>query len=197
MSGSLKFAMAVTVVSLATPLSALAGDQYSFPSVNGAQVAAVATPSFAPNIPIDPAQPNLVPGAPGSLSAPMNYRRDRHEPPPPAVGAGAYSGGANGGDAASYRFVTEAIGSSAYANYVADYARIFSPGYAVKSWTNRMFGIVEIGYGAVDGWTSATYGMERLRGSSRRSETPPDLSTMPVFRPHPELDRSPAFSKNP
>lgn len=115
---------------------------------------------------------------------------NRHEPLPPPVGAYGDR------DAAGYRFVTEAISTSAYANYVADYARVFAPGYAVKSWTDRVFGVVEIGYGAVDGWTSATYDMARLRGPSRRSETRPDLSVMPTFRPHPELEQSPTFRRN-
>lgn len=192
MSATRNLAMAVTVAGLAAPMSALAADHYSFPSASGTQIAAVVTPAFLPNAPVDGAQPQVLPGAPGTLSLPpmLTNRHDRHEPlPPPAAGYGSR-------DAAGYRFVTEAISTSAYANYVADYARVFAPGYAVKSWTDRVFGVVEIGYGAVDGWTSATYGMERLRGPSRRKETAPDLSVMPTFRPQPELEQSPTFKRN-
>jgi len=99
-------------------------------------------------------------------------------------------------DAYSYRFLTHALASASFANYAADYYRLFTPGYAVTTWTERMAGVVDIGYGgAIDSWTAGAYYMARLRGPARRGETAPDLSLMPKFRPHPELEQNPTFTQ--
>ena len=99
-------------------------------------------------------------------------------------------------DIYAYRFLTHALASQSLANYAADYYRLFTPGYAVTAWTNRVAGFVETGYGnAVDSWTGGAYYLAHLRGPRVRRDSPPDLSPMPVFRPHPELENNPTFGK--
>jgi hypothetical protein len=88
--------------------------------------------------------------------------------------------------------MSHALATASYANYASDYARLFAPSYAVNTWTERVFGLVDAGYGAIDGWTAAAYGMPRLRSGLRR-EMAPDLAPMPQFRRHPELEQSPSF----
>ena len=87
-----------------------------------------------------------------------------------------------------------ALGYAGFTNYANDYYRLFTPGYAVSAWTDRVSGFVDIGYGgAVDGWTAATYYMPRIRGRHRDSS--PDLTVMPTFRAHPELQQNPTFTQ--
>jgi hypothetical protein len=89
--------------------------------------------------------------------------------------------------------MSHALMVAPYANYAADYARLFAPNYAVTAWTDRVFGVVDSGYSAVDGWTAAAYGLPHVQGPRRRGESSPDLTLMPTFRAHPELDRRPTF----
>ena len=85
------------------------------------------------------------------------------------------------------------MGYSAFANYANDYYRLFAPGHAVGTWTDRVAGFVDSGYGGpVDGWTVATYYMPARRGPRRDSA--PDLSLMPTLRAHPELQQDPTFT---
>ena len=60
------------------------------------------------------------------------------------------------------RLMSHALMVAPYANYAADYARLFAPNYAVSAWTDRVFGVIDGGYTAVDGWTAAAYGMPRV-----------------------------------
>ncbi len=175
------FATAVTTATLtiATASIAAAGEQYAFPSTNGVQVSAVSAPTFV-------RLPNVAPA--GGMFVYGQSGFGRHEAPP--LPAFAYAPP----QAAPYagRLMSHALMVAPYANYAADYARLFAPNYAVNAWTDRVFGIIDGGYGAVDGWTAAAYGLPKLRGPRRRGESTPDLSTMPTLRTHPEL-ASPTF----
>jgi hypothetical protein len=176
-----------TVLSIFTAGAAIAGENYVFPSASGVQLSATPAQTFAPPVQSsDHARVNLsVPMGTHAYGQPMF---STHEPPlPPPVFANLQQG------AAPYisRLMSHALMVAPYANYAADQARLFAPNYAVTAWTDRVLGVVESGYGAVDGWT--TYGMPRLRGPRHRGESTPDLTTMPTFRAHPELDRTPAF----
>jgi hypothetical protein len=124
---------------------------------------------------------------------------DKFVPPAPTSGRShdeRFGMRSRAAEAYAYQFLTHMLNSSSYANYAADYARLFAPGYAVSTWTDRMFGMVDAGYGGpVDSWTAAAYYMPHRRGPARRHESAPDLSTMPEFRPHPELQTNPTFNK--
>ncbi len=179
----------VSVVAAAIAASAApaqASDKYNFPSANGFAIGA--TPHFAP-MPVETKlMLGITPGAPADLSVPL--------PPATPYQAGRGSAGERNVDAYAFRFFTHALGSQSYRNYASDYYRLFAPGHAVSAWTDRMFGMIDAGYGgAVDGWTAASYYMGRVRGPSRRKETAPDLSLMPEFRAHPELSAPPTFGK--
>ncbi|MBP6013543.1 MAG: hypothetical protein KBA31_15055 [Alphaproteobacteria bacterium] len=183
-----------TVITIAVALSTAgassASNEYTFPSANGVQIATTATPSFNLTAPTTDRQLDVVvPVAGTSIAQSVGHHHRRYDvaPPLPIIGYG------RGGDAFGYRFLTHALMSAAYSNYAADQARLFAPAYAVSAWTDRVFGVVDVGYGAVDGWTAATYDMRRLRGPSRRSESVPDLSLMPTLRAHPELQQAPTF----
>ena len=188
MTTTWNFVTALALASAMCGTEAWAADQYNFPSPNGAGLSA---------------QPSVfVPLAPdgGTPSLNVNAGKAPHlAPPAPTTGTshserfGMRSAAA---EAYTYRFLTHALNSSAYANYAADYVRLFAPGYAVSTWTDRVAGVVDAGYGgAVDGWTAAAYYLPRLAGPMRRRESAPDLNPMPAFRPHPELQSHPTFNK--
>ena len=186
-------AIAVTIaLAFSTTGISSAADEYTFPSANGVLIATTAAPAF--KSPSDGGrQFDIVAPLGGSLAGRANgHTAHRYEvaPPLPIIGYGS-----RGGDTYGYRFVTHALMSAAYANYAADHARLFAPGYAVTAWTDRVFGITDIGFSAVDGWTAAAYHMPRVSGPLRRRESMPDLSLMPTFRPHPELERTPKFER--
>jgi hypothetical protein len=198
-----KFATAVTLAStLLGATAAQASDQYSFPSPSGALIAS-STATFVQLPGSDVSAGPLSPPGTGSqisaLSSPgMDTTAIPRLPPPPA-GSPNYRDRVernNGGDAAAYALLTSGLSSASYANYAADYYRLFAPGHAVAAWTDRVAGIVEAGYGgAVDSWTAGAYYLSRLHGPARRSESAPDLTLLPKFRPHPELEQNPGFSK--
>ena len=176
-------ATAVTAAALGMGLAGIgtAGDQYTFPSAGGVQLNATPAATFvapgttASGVPVGSA---FVYGQPGLA---------RHEQPlpPPAFAyqAAPYAGG----------MMSHSLMVAPYANYAADYARLFAPNYAVSAWTERVFGIVDSGYTAVDGWTAAAYGLPRIQGPHRRAESAPDLSLMPALGPHPELEQTRTF----
>jgi hypothetical protein len=184
---TLATAVTTATLTIAAASIATAGDQYVFPSANGVQLSATPAPAFVPAAPGGYPQANMA-GAGGNFVY-GHPSFGRHEPPPLPVFAYAPQ------QPAPYanHLMSHALAVAPYANYAADYARLFAPSYAVSAWTDRVFGVIDSGYGAVDGWTAAAYGLPRLHGPNRRSESPPDLSTMPPLRAHPELDRGPTF----
>lgn len=163
-----------------------ASETYSFPSASGLSIATA--PRLAPTADAKVTL-SVVSGTTEGL-APLS-------PASPAYSGTFTTGTAkSAADAYAYRFFTHALTSQSYSNYAADYYRLFAPGRAVSTWTDRMFGLVDAGYGgAVDGWTAASYYLGRVRGPVRRRETAPDLSIMPTFRAHPELSAPPTFNK--
>lgn len=182
MTTTRKIATLVTTaaLSICTAGIAAAGENYAFPSASGVQLSATPAPTFV--APADGSHVSVgnafVYGLP-ALAA--------HRLPPPVYG---------GGQAVPYasRLMSHTLMVAPYAHYAADYARLFAPNYAVTAWTDRVFGVVESGYTAVDGWTASAYGLPRLHGPRRRGESAPDLTLMPAFRAHPELDRGPTFN---
>jgi hypothetical protein len=183
-------ATAVTVATLmiGTTQIAAAGEQYAFPSPSGAQLASTPTPVF-----VVPGQNALSVGntPTGAKLAYGHASFANHEPPPIPPPGFAFS------TQTPYasQLMSHALMVAPYANYAADYSRLFAPNYAVSAWTDRVFGIVTSGYGAVDGWTAATYGLPRVAGPHRRGESAPDLSIMPKLRNHPELQESLTFDR--
>lgn len=173
---------------------ATADEKYSFPSVNGAAIGAM--PHFVP--PSAQAEGNVVLSSSVSgLGVKGVAKMDKVPIPLVSPAYGHFAALAPGGDAYGYRFLTHALRSQSFANYAADYYRLFAPAYAVSAWTDRVSGIVETGYGgAVDSWTAGAYGLARVRGPSRRRNSAPDLSIMPEFRPHPELENGPTFDRS-
>jgi hypothetical protein len=175
-------ALAGTSVSPAT-----ADEKYSFPSVSGASISAA--PHFVP-----PDGSAAFSASVSGLGVKGVAKMDKVPIPLVAPTYGHFAALAPSGDAYGYRFLTHALRSQSFANYAADYYRLFAPAYAVTAWTDRVSGIVETGYGgAVDSWTAGAYGLARVRGPSRRRNSAPDLSIMPEFRPHPELENNPTF----
>jgi hypothetical protein len=168
-----------------------AGENYSFPSVNGVALAVTPTPHFVP--PADAQAEAKIAPYTGSLSVVGVSKSGDYAPLPKYEGR--FGMKTTSGDAYAYRFLTHALASAAYRNYEQDYYRLFGPGYAVATWTDRVLsGYIEVGYGgAVDAWTAGAYYLSKLRGPRRRHESAPDLSTMPEFRSHPELDAAPVF----
>jgi hypothetical protein len=199
-TGKLATVVTASTILLAGSADAWASDQYSFPSMSGATIAA-ATPTFvAPAATVGEAgAPSAAPYASNSLSVGGAQVSYKFVPPAPTSGRAydeRFGMRSRAAEAYAYQFLTHMLNSSSYANYAADYARLFAPGYAVSTWTERVFGTVDAGYGgAVDSWTAAAYYMPRLRGPARRRETAPDLSPMPELRPHPELQAPPTFNK--
>ncbi|MFM9864667.1 MAG: hypothetical protein ACKVRO_13775 [Micropepsaceae bacterium] len=181
-----KIATAVTAAAVSFGASSIAsaGEQYVFASPGGVQLAASPAPTFTA-----PATAGVTVGNTFVYAPALN----RHEPPlpPPVFGYGAANAGPYAG-----RLMSHALMVAPYANYAADYARLFAPSHAVNAWTDRVFGVVDGGYTAVDGWTAAAYGMPRVAGPRRRGETSPDLTLMPSFRAHPELDRGTTTFRN-
>jgi len=177
-------------------MPAAADDSFTFPSASGTMIAATATPQFAP-----PAGAQVEAGfvAPETGGVVLTGVSKPDQIPLP-IGSpdhkARFGMHSQSGDVYGYRFLTHALASQSFANYAADYYRLFTPGYAVTAWTDRVAGFVETGYGnAVDSWTGGAYYMGRVRGPSTRRNSPPDLSRMPVFRPHPELETHPTFGK--
>lgn len=182
-----KIATLVTISSLSIGSAgiAAAGDSYRFPSANGVQLSAAPPPAFiTPAVGASQANAAGVGVANSYAYGQPAFAKLQIPLPPPGYASGApYTGG----------LMSHALAVAPYANYAADYARIFAPNYAVSAWTDRVFGVVDGGYTAVDGWTAAAYGLPRLQGQRRRGDSAPDLTLMPSFRPHPELDRGPTF----
>jgi len=182
-----------TAALLGTSSLAYAGDGYSFPSADGMLIAAAAPTFFLP--PSEAGTPVLA--GTEALSPPAVYGTGMASVPlaQPPVGAMFYAerfgAPARGADPYGYRFLTYALPYSAYANYANDYYRLFAPGYAVGEWTDRVSGFVEMGHGPVAGWTAAAYYLPPAGGPHK--DTAPDLTLMPQFQPHPELQNSPAF----
>lgn len=195
---SLTAAVALSLAA-ALALPAHAAEQYIFPSANGAAIAA-STPQFVPPANSESGTVQAVsPAETGAIS--VTGASTGAKIPPLPVGSPNYKERfgvrSQSGDAYAYRFFTHALASQSFANYAADYYRLFTPGYAVQAWTDRVAGFVETGYGgAVDSWTGGAYYLARLRGPSRGRNSPPDLSTMPTFRAHPELETHPTFDKS-
>jgi hypothetical protein len=191
-----KLATAVTAVAILAGSAnfAIAGEQYVFPSAGGVQLSSAPAPTF-----VVPGQAHAAPGIPASaIGGTFVYGQPalgRYEPPLPPPGYA--SGYAYGPQAAPYagRLMSHALMVAPYANYAADYTRLFAPNRAVAAWTDRVFGFVDAGYTPVDGWTAAAYGLPRIPGPRRRSEAAPDLSLMPAFRTHPELQDELTFKR--
>jgi hypothetical protein len=198
MTPTSKLATVVTAVAtlLTGTAQAWASEQFSFPSTNGAGIAA-STPVFVAPAGVEANTQGLAPQFAGSLSANAS---GYFVPPAPTSGLGhgeRFGMRSHAAEAYAYKFFTHALSTASYANYASDYVRLFAPGYAVSTWTDRMFGIVDASYGGpVDSWTAAAYYMPRVRGPARRRESVPDLSTMPSLRPHPELETPPTFNKS-
>jgi hypothetical protein len=192
MRHTLKLAAAVLATAALAGLNASvasAEEQFSFPSPNGASVVAT-TPQFAPITPQAGAAPTFA----GALA--LNAPGVSEKVPLPIYAAPNSRMDARSHDAFAYHLLTHALSSQAFSNYAADYYRLFAPNYAVTAWTERVAGVVEVGYGsAVDSWTGGAYYLGRVRGSNARRNAPPDLSKMPTFRPHPELETAPTFKK--
>lgn len=165
---------------------ATAGDNYVFPSANGVQLQATPAATFIAPANGASAQPNTPGVSVGSAYVYGQPDVARHQKPPPAYAAGQTA-------PYSSRFMGNTFLVAPYANYAADYARLFAPNYAVSAWTDRVFGIVESGYTAVDGWTASAYGLSHLQAPRRRGESAPDLTLMPTFRAHPDLSADPTF----
>ncbi len=184
-------AAAVSAMALAGVFTgpATAGDKFAFPSMSGATI--VAAPQFAP--PAAETKSALSPNL-GAFGV-KGMKADKIPLPLVTPNYGRFAAFAPSADAYAYRFLTHALASQSFANYAADYARLFAPGYAVTAWTDRVSGVIDTGYGsAIDSWTAGAYYMGRVRGPVRRRETAPDLSRMPEFRPHPELETHPTFN---
>ena len=167
--------------------AAVAAEQYAFPSVSGAAIAAAAPGAF-----VAPAnKPEATGAITFAISAPGFAKAAQFTPPAflPQPGTQREA------DAGGYRFVTRALDYAAIAHYASDYTRLFAPGHAVSAWTERVSGHVGRDYGsAVDSWTLAAYFFPALGGPRRDSA--PDLSTMPALRAHPELQQPPVFKSN-
>jgi len=204
MAAHRKFATIVTAAAvMLTSPTVNAADIYSFPSSGGALIAA-SKPAFEQSqvrviSDTGALSPSLGGPSLGGLS--MTAGAGSASLPPPLAVSPDYlerfGARSRGVDAYSYRMLTHALTSASFANYAADYYRLFTPGLAVSTWTDRVStGLVEVGYGsAVDGWTAGAYYLARLHGPARRRESPADLSVMPTFRAHPELQQNPTFTQ--
>jgi hypothetical protein len=199
MSFNRKTSTAVIALSLAAAaaMPAAASEKYSFPSASGTMIAATTSQFVPPATPQSETQ--VIAPETGAAIAVTGASKSNQVPLP--IGSPDYKArygmrSQSAADVYSYRFLTHALASQSLANYAADYYRLFTPGYAVTAWTDRVAGFVETGYGnAVDSWTGGAYYLGRVRGPSGRRNSPPDLSTMPVFRAHPELETHPTFDK--
>ena len=185
---SIATAVTTAALVLAMPSISAAGDQYSFPSASGVQLSGTQAATFV--APATGAAPTAAGVSVGNVFVYGQPSLAKHDQPLPLPGF-AYAPG----PATPYagRLMSHALMVAPYANYAADYARLFAPSYAVSAWTERVFGVVDSGYTAVDGWTAAAYGMPRIQGPHRRGESAPDLSLMPTLRAHPELEQARTF----
>lgn len=188
-------AVTAATLSLLGSSNVWADETYSFPSMSGAAIAA-SGPAVAP-APADAKAQAVVPEATTSVSISGGHASYKFVPPAPTSGRAhdeRFGLTARAAEAYAYQFLNQMLNSASYANYAADYTRLFAPGYAVSTWTDRVFGAVGTGYGGpIDSWTAAAYYMPRLHGPARRDETAPDLSPMPRLRSHPELETHPTF----
>ena len=74
-----------------------------------------------------------------------------------------------------------------------DYFLLTYPGYVISTWTDRVAGVPSTGVGtATDQWTAGVYYMPRVHAFGPPTEHP-QLTLMPKFHPHPELDHSRTF----
>jgi hypothetical protein len=185
---SLATAVTTAALSLAASSIAAAGDQYVFASPGGVQLAASPAPTFAAPAVGHASASNVTIGSTFGYGPALH----RYEPPLPPP---SFAAGSSGAAPYAGQLMSHALMVAPYANYAADYARLFAPNHAVSAWTERVLGVVDSGYTTVDGWTAATYGMPRVSGPRRRGESRPDLSLMPSFRAHPELDRPSTFNR--
>jgi hypothetical protein len=194
---ALATAVTAATLSLIGSAHAWAGDAYTFPSMSGASITTNA-PAFAPPA-ADASAQAVVPEATSSVSISSGHASYKFVPPAPTSGRAhgeRFGMTARAAEAYAYQFLNQMLNSASYANYAADYTRLFAPGYAVSTWTGRVFGTVDAGHGGpVDSWTAAAYYMPRLAGPTRRRESAPDLNPMPQLRPHPELETHPTFGK--
>ncbi|NOT40170.1 MAG: hypothetical protein HOP13_06735 [Alphaproteobacteria bacterium] len=188
-TSSLATAVTTAALSLCASSIAGAGDQYAFPSQSGVQLGASPAPAFVASASAQAGHTGITVGNTFVYAPALN----RYEPPLPPPN---FAYGTSGAAPYAGRLMSHALMVAPYANYAADYARLFAPNHAVSAWTERVFGVIDGGYTAVDGWTAAAYGMPRVAGPRRRGESSPDLSLMPSFRAHPELDRGPATFRN-
>lgn len=176
-------------VTMALASTASASENFSFPSANGAVVVAT-TPTFGNQAAFG--SPNVTLKA--SYKTGYGMGPDYPPLPAPTPYEQRFSHGSPETGGYAFTFLTRALGFASYANYAADYYRLFAPNYAVNTWTDRAFGVIDAGYGgAVDSWTAGAYYLGRARGPRLRRETAPDLNPMPKFRPHPELEGAPTF----
>lgn len=194
-----KKTVTLSVTLLALTCSAEAAElTYSFPSPGGAQLGATPSPQFVP--PAADGQSDVRTGvvltSTTSVTDASALGASKVPLPVAARGYGGDYGRSEAAAAFAYRFITHALGQQSFSNYSADYYRLFTPGYAVSTWTDRVYGMVDVGYGSVDGWTSGVYGLNRVGGRSYGRNSPPDLSTMPKLKRHPELEKQPSFSGN-
>lgn len=193
---TIRSTMALSAMLLAfASVSAEAADQtYFFPSPGGAQLGAAPSPQF--QAPATDASAAVTTGvvATGANAADGSALGAAKLPLPVVTrGYGGQYGRSEEAAAYAYHFLTHALGSQSFSNYAADYYRLFTPGYAVSTWTDRVYGMANVGYGSVDGWTAGVYTLPRVGGRSYGRNSPPDLSVMPKLKSHPELDKQPTF----
>lgn len=183
-------ALAAALFALLSAPAEAADQTFYFPSAGGTQIGAAPVPHFV--APSAEATADVKTGIVATEASALGAAK----PPVPAVARG-YGGRFGRSDEAAaayaYRFLTHALGAQSFSNYAADYYRLFTPGYAVSTWTDRVYGAVDVGYGSIDGWTAGVYTLRHVGGPSRGRDSPPDLSVMPKFRPHPELEKQPTF----
>lgn len=87
------------------------------------------------------------------------------------------------------RFFSPTLDSPSY----GDYLRLIAPGYSITTWTDRVAGLANAGFGsALDQWTGAVYYLPRQRSFGPHSGVI-DLSPMPKIKPHPDLQDSRSF----
>ena len=88
------------------------------------------------------------------------------------------------------RFFSPTLDSPNY----GDYLRLIAPGYDITTWTDRVAGIANAGFGtALDQWTGAGYYLPRQRSFAPNTGKV-DLNPMPKFKSHPELQDARSFN---
>jgi hypothetical protein len=194
-SAKIRSTMAIAVALFAfVSAPAQAADTYFFPSSGGAQLSATPAPQFVQPTTESNAdvKTGIVSTSTGTTDA-VTLTAARLPVPVVTRGYGGRFGRSDEASAYAYRFLTHALASQSFSNYAADYYRLFTPGYAVSTWTDRVYGMVDAGYGSVDGWTAGVYMLPRVGGRSYGRNSAPDLSVMPKFKSHPELEKDPTF----